>query len=400
MPSALTRIMALGDEGRWKVSLLHAGWLCVLAAVALSLIGIYAIDLSQRPIAQGAVAARAKTQTVFLAAGLVAALIAALPHYRLIGYLSWPVMLAALGLLVFVLIPFVPESIVRPRNGARSWIDLGVFDLQPSEVAKIAFVLVLAHYLRFRKQHRTFTGLLTPGIIAFVPIGLIMLQPDLGSATLFVPALFAMLVAAGAKLRHLVLIVLIAAMAAPAAYPLLRPHQKARIEALWNQMQGSTEGADGINYQSLKAQTLAGAGLWTGTTDTHARQLLEYNYLPEAHNDMVFSVIATRFGLLGGLAVLALYFVYIVGAILVAGACKDPMGRLIVVGLAAFIVAQVIINVGMNLGLLPIIGITLPFVSAGGSSMLAVWMMTGLITNVAMRKPEPPFRPAFQWEDD
>jgi rod shape determining protein RodA len=400
MIRTLVKMMALGDEGRWKVSLIHAGWLCVLAAMALSLIGIYAIDLSQRPIVQGPIAVRAKTQSVFLAAGLVAALIAALPHYRLIGYLSWPTMISALGLLVFVLIPFVPESIVRPRNGARSWIDLGVFDLQPSEVAKIAFVLVLAHYLRFRRQHRTLTGLLPPAAIAFVPIGLIMLQPDLGSATLFVPALFAMLVAAGAKLRHLTLVVLIAAMAAPAAYPLLRNHQKARIEALWNQMQGSTEGADGINYQSLKAQTLAGSGQWTGTSDTHARQLLEYNYLPEAHNDMVFSVVATRFGLLGGLGVLALYFVWIAGAILVAGACKDPMGRLIVVGLAAFIVAQVVINVGMNLGLLPIIGITLPFVSAGGSSMIAVWMMTGLIVNVAMRKPEPPFRPAFQWEDD
>lgn len=396
----LDNLMGFSDTGRWRVTLIHAGWLCVLASLALSLLGVYAIDLSQRAVAEGSVSPKAKTQLVFIALGLVLALIVALPHYRVIGLLAWFAMLGSVGLLVFVLIPFVPESIVRPINGARSWIDLGFMNIQPAELTKIAFVLVLTNYLRFRKQHRTLVGLAPPAIIAFVPIALINLQPDLGSAMLFVPALFAILVAAGARLRHLTLIVLIAALAAPAAYPMLKPHQKARIEALWHQMQGSAEGADGINYQSIKAQMLAGSGGLTGQSDAHTRQLIEYNPLPEAHNDMVYSVIAARFGFLGGAGVLALYGVWLLGALLVAASCKDPMGRLIVVGLTAFIVAQVVINVGMNLGLLPIIGITLPYVSAGGSSMLAVWMMTGLVVNVAMRKPLPPYRPAFEWESD
>jgi rod shape determining protein RodA len=397
---ALAKFMVISDTGRWRVTLVHAAWVCVVASIALSLLGVYAIDLGQRPVAEGPLAPSARIQAIFAGVGFIVALAIALPHYRVIGLVSWPAMIVSIGLLIFVLIPIVPQSIVRPINGARSWIDLGPLNLQPSELAKIAFVLVLAGFLRFRRQHRTLLGLVPPAIIAFVPMALINLQPDLGSALLFVPALFAMLVAAGARLRHLTLVVLVAGMAAPAAYPMLRPHQRARIEALWQQMQGSAEGAEGINYQSIKAQMLAGSGGLAGQSDGHARQLIEFNPLPEAHNDMIFSVIATRFGFFGGALVLGLYALWMAGALLVAASCKDPMGRLIVVGLTAFIIAQVVVNVGMNIGLLPIIGITLPFVSAGGSSMIAVWIMTGLVVNVAMRKPVPPYRPAFEWEGD
>lgn len=392
----------IGDGGRSRVTLVHFGWLSVIAALALSLLGVYAIDLglNPEPLGPGDLNPTATKQLIFLGVGLFAGACIALPHYRLIGYLAWPAMAGVVALLLFLLVPFVPESIVTPRNGARAWINLGVIVLQPSELAKIAFVLCVARYLRFRSQHRTFLGLIPPAVIAFVPVALIMLQPDLGTAILFIPALFAMLVAAGARIRHLVIIVALAATAAPAAYPLLKPHQKQRIVALFNQIQGSREGALGINYQSFTAQTLIGAGQLAGTSDRHSRALVHYARLPERHNDMVISPIVNRFGFAGGLAVLGLYLVWISGALLTAGASKDPFGRLTAVGLAAFIAAQMVINIGMNVGLLPIIGITLPFVSYGGSSMLTVWLMTGLIVNVAMRKPIPPFRPSFEYDDD
>ncbi len=390
-----------GGGQRYAVSLFNVGWLCVIAALALSAIGIYAVDLGlNTEKATALLEGRALKQTLFLAVGLTAGAMIAFPHYRIVMYFATPALLMAVALLVFLLIPVVPQSIVRPENGARAWINLGFMRLQPSELAKIAFVLVVARYLRFRTEHRRFAGLLVPAMIAFIPIGLIMLQPDLGTATLFVPALFAMLVAAGARLRHLTIIVLLAALAAPAAYPLLRPHQKQRIVALINQIQGEREGAQTINYQSFTAETYVGAGRVTGNNDAHARALIRYNYLPAAHNDMVFSIIVLRFGLLGGLGVLLLYLVWLGGALWAAALCKEPFGRLVIVGLAAFIAAQMFINIGMNIGIVPIIGITLPFVSYGGSSLLTVWLMTGLIFNIAMRRPIPPYRPSFEYASD
>jgi rod shape determining protein RodA len=404
-PSARPYIIDSGTP-RWRISLLHPGWLSVIAGLLLSLIGIYAIDVALRsgisePGAPAAkLAAQAMSQLMYLGLGLLSAAIFAVPHYRWLQYLAWPAMLVSIGLLVFVLLPFIPESIVRPINGARGWIDLKVIRLQPAEVAKVAFVLVIAQYLRYRRTHRKFLGLVPVGLIACIPIGLITLEPDLGNAILFIPALFAMLAVAGARLRHLTIIVLVAALAAPAAYPILKPHQKARINALVSQVRGSREGAADINYQSFTAQTMIGAGQLAGNSEKHARVLLRFNRLPERHNDMVFSVICARFGMLGGLLVLGLYLMWIIGALGTAALCKDPFGRLVPVGLAGFIAAQVFVNVGMNIGLMPIIGVTLPFVSYGGTSMLTVWGMTGLICSIAMRKPVPPYRPSFEYDDE
>ena len=258
----------------------------------------------------------------------------------------------------------------------------------------------MAKFLQFRKNHRHLWGMVPSALITAVPVGLIVLQPDLGTASLFGPALFAMLIAAGAKLRHLLLIVVVAMMAAPAAYPLLRDHQKLRIQGIIYAMQGSDEGADTFNYQRRTAIRILGAGGLFGHSDQKSRSLILHNSLPEADTDMIFAVILNRFGLLGGLVVLVLYGMWVVGAFATAILTKDAFGRLIIVGCATVITAQVVINVGMTVGLVPIIGITLPFLSFGGSSMLTVWLMTGLVLNVAIRPMLPPFREPFEYSDD
>jgi cell division protein FtsW (lipid II flippase) len=399
---AAVRLVARQSAARpaSRVALANFAWLSVGAALALSLLGVYGIDVALEAegggLGVGPVAAK---QLVFLGIGLMAAGLVALPHYRLVAQLGWPAAVVALGLLVFLLVPFVPAWLVTPRNGARAWIDLKLFDFQPSEIAKIVYVLVLAQYLRFRTSHRRFLGLFAPAAITFVPVALITLQPDLGTASLFFPTLMAMLVAAGARLRHMAIIVLVAAMAAPASYPVLKPHQKERVIGLMRQVRGDTEGADDINYQSFTAQRLVGSGTVAGFDDAHARAIVRYNHLPEGHNDMVLSVLMTRFGLLGGVGILGLYLVWLLGAALVAASCLEPVGRLLVIGLAGFVAAQVVVNVGMNVGLAPIIGITLPFLSYGGSSLVTVWLMTGLIFNVAMRRPLPPYRPSFEYDE-
>ena len=164
--------------------------------------------------------------------------VVALPHYKLGMYIAWPAAILSVGLLVFLLIPGVPTFLVEPVNGARAWIKFPLLNLQPSEPAKIAYVLFMALYLRRRDPPETLLALIPPGLLTLIPVGLITVQPDLGTASLFVPSLFGMLVTAGARLRYLALVVVMAALAAPIAWPFLLPHQKARFEALVQQVQG------------------------------------------------------------------------------------------------------------------------------------------------------------------
>ena len=388
------------------VNLLSRGgsaWLVILASLLLSIISIAAIDVAETLDPTKSLGPIASRQVLYVVAGCIACAIVALPHYRKFGPWSWAAAAGVLVLLLFLLIPFIPSSIVRPRGGARSWIDLGPMDFQPSELAKLVYIVVLAWYLRYRRNHRTIKGLLPPAIITAIPVGLIMLQPDLGTALLFIPALFFVLIAAGAKLKHLVIVITIAILAAPAAYPLLKPHQKQRIVGLvshWTSEDSERSRADelGINMQGLTAQRLIGAGRIAGTSDEHARALQRFNALPERHNDMVFSPIVTRFGLLGGVVVLALFALWMLGALWTAAACNEPFGRLMCVGACGFLFAQVMINLGMNMGLLPIIGITLPYVSHGGSSMLLQWLIAGLVLNVGLRRES--FEYSKGWDEE
>ncbi len=377
-------------------------WIVIAAAAALTLVGLLAIDVAEaaKPHPGTWLSPAGVKQAMFLAISLGAAVVIVLPNYRWLAYASWFFYAASIGLLVFLLLPIVPWSIVAPRNGARSWINLGFTDFQPSEPMKIAYSLTLAWYMRYRTEHRRFGGLIPPAIITGIPIALITLQPDLGTATLFVPALFAVLIAAGARLRHLAIIVMLAAMAAPAVYPILKPHQQQRIAGLLKQLQGDKSEDQDQNFQSSTAQTLAAAGQVRGLSDEHARSLLYFNRLPERHNDMVFAVVLARWGLLGGLGVLGLYAVWFAGALWCAASTKDPFGRLVIVALAAFVAAQVFINAGMNIGLVPIIGITLPYISYGGSSLLTVWMMVGLIANIMMRRPKSGPRRSFEFFEE
>ena len=385
---------------RRRIVFHHPAWLSVIASLALCALGLYTMNLTSGVEVAG-VGVYAKKQLALLVVALMAGAIVMIPHYRLLGRLIPVMIVGVLGALVLLLIPFVPESIVTPRNGARRWINLVVLDFQPSELAKVVYVLAIAYYLRYRKNHRSLQGLIPPAVITFIPMGLVLVEPDLGTALLFLPALFAMLIAAGAKLKHLAAVVVVAMIVAPTMYPLLQPHQQARINAVLKQMSGDTAATgDNINYQGLKAQTLIGAGGVTGLGGTKSRAVVHYNRLPEDHNDMIFSVVINRFGLFGGLLVMGLYLLWLLGATLTAGMCKDPFGRLLVVGLSAMVAAQVIVNMGMNLGVLPITGMTLPFVSYGGASLVVAFLMTGLIVNVAMRRPALLTRQSFEFDDD
>lgn len=395
----------------WESSGLRArvstpAWIVVACSLLLSGLGLYAIGLAEplrtapgeAPVLAGAVLSKTVVrQVVYLFIGLMAAAVVAGIGHKRLASLSPVLAVGTVAILLFLLIPWVPTWIVRPQKGARGWINLGVADLQPAEFAKIAYVLVIAWYLRYRETHRRFWGLVPVGLLTMVPVGLITLQPDLGTAMLFVPSLFAMLIAAGARLRHLTVIVLIGALAAPMVYPILRPHQKSRLIGLWKQFQGDTSADKDLNFQSLTAQAMIGAGGMSGQPAKDARALLHFNALPERHSDMIPAVIGVRFGLAGLAAVALLILVWTLAALATAARTMDPVGRLMCVGFAFFVLPQAALNLAMNAGMAPIVGVGLPFVSSGGSSMLSAWLMTGLILGVGLRRSEPTFRTPFEF---
>lgn len=388
----------------------NPAWFSVAAALALAAIGIAAINLTEP---QGAGQIWIK-QLVFLVVALVACAICAVPSPRAWRYLAYPAMIGAIVLLVFVLLPFIPHEIVRPRNGARRWINLVLTDFQPSEAAKIVLVLALANYLRYRKNYRTLTGLLVPFCIMLVPMGLILVEPDLGTAMLFGPVLFAMLLAAGAKLKHLftiaglgaITVVLIATVSLLAAqkkptptYPILEKHQVERIQGLVNQIRGDRRHADTINYQAFKAMRVIGAGGFLGLGPERSRLIVRTQSLPEDHNDMVFAVVVNRWGFVGATSMIGIYLVYLTGLVMTAATTMNPFGRLTCVGFAAIIASQMVVNIGMNIGVLPITGMTLPFVSYGGSSLVANFAMTGIALSIALRPAGYFARPSFEFDE-
>jgi len=405
-PTRLARIARLPTDShiRWW----NPAWFALGAAIALTVLGLMAIRLTE-PVDRPYFFNR---QFAFLFIALIGATIAAIPHPNWWRWLSYPLAGVVIFLLIFLLIPFVPDSIVHPRNGARRWINLYFTDFQPSELGKIALVLALSNYLRLRKNYRSLRGLLLPFAIILVPAMLVLVEPDLGTTLLFPVALFAILMAAGAKLWHLFTIgglgaatclgvaaISVAAAAQdPPKYPLLEEHQAERIQGLINQIKGDRRQADTINYQSFKAQTLVGSGGFHGLGDERSRVIVKFNRLPFDHNDMIFAVAANRWGFIGGSLIIAMYAICTFSMILVAGMTRDPFGRLVCVGFASIILAQVVVNIGMTVGLLPITGMTLPFVSYGGSSLVANFIMVGIVMGIALRPSRNPMQRPFEFD--
>ena len=390
----------------------NVAWLGLLATLALTGIGIAAISVSS----QSEVAA---DQGIWLVISLCAMLVAMAVHPKIVSLAGGPLLAIGIGLLVLLLVPGIPRSIVLPQNGARCWINLHFMNFQPSEIVKILFVMALARHMRFRANYLTLRALLVPFGITFIPVMLIHMQPDSGTAMLFVPALFVVLLAGGAKMKHVWILAGLALAAValnvaviaydppptgtqpsaqrrlPRFLHLLRPYQEKRSASMiWRDDDGQYEGR-----QQDVAMNLIGAGRITGYGADESATLVRYSRLPYDHNDMIYAVIVNRWGLLGGLVVLALYLVMTFSFLAVAAVSKDPFARLCIVGFVGLIGTQMLINVGMALGVSPIIGINLPFVSYGGSSLLGSFIMVGLVLNFAWRPPTKLARPSFEFDN-
>ena len=325
--------------------------------------------------------------------------IAALPALALalfIPYRTWkPVghllFFASLPLLIIVLF-------MEKRGGARCWIQLGFFDLQPSEIVKLTFILALAQYLMYRDNLVRFTGLLAPFVLTLVPLGLILLEPDLGSALLFIPVLFAMLFAAGARWRHLICVALLGLMISPLFWVKMSAEQKSRITALLSQVdRGPNPGGD--RWHQHQSKVVIALGGLQGSEFSGAKIDDPDAYrLFAAQTDFVFCLIGERWGFIGASLSLLLYLVFFALGLQIAARTDEPFGRLIAVGIVTLWGTQTIINTGMTVGLLPVIGITLPLMSYGGSSLLMTAISLGLLLNVGARPGYEVAGEPFQFE--
>jgi rod shape determining protein RodA len=350
----------------------YIDWAMIAAILALCFIGLVQIYS-----ATGGGTRVYYTQIYGILLGLVALAVCLSIDYRTLADKSHLVYLVVLALLLYVLF------FGAVRGGSRRWIDLGAFNLQPSEFAKVALALVLAKLFgETRHGAMTRNDLLIAGAVTAVPLLFIARQPDLGTAVTLLPVLFIVAYVAGMPMRIFGILALVAALVAPVAWVFaLQDYQKERISTFLD----PTQDARGAGYQQIQAQITTGSGgLWgKGFMNGTQGQL---RFLPVAHNDFVFSVLAEEHGFAGVVVALGLYLFVIVRAIETARLAKDRLGAYLVLGVLATFAFQVIYNITMSAGLAPVKGLTLPLMSYGGSSMIATLVGFGLILNVRMRR--------------
>jgi cell division protein FtsW (lipid II flippase) len=389
----------------WQQLAIATNWPVLAAVAALTSLGCLSIWADSR--------ADGQKQLAFIAVGVVAMTAFQAVDYRLIGRFSWPFYFASAALIFYtVLGTKMTLPFARPIKGQCNWINFGSFSLQPAELMKVAFVMVMARYLRFRSNYRTIVGLLPPFGLALFPLALILKQPDLGTALVFIPALFTMLFVAGAKLWHLAAIVgaglllgLFAWSCGPASdgapgLPVLKhlpsvvkPYQRDRVYAMF--AHDDDGAAQNINYQTDRALTAIGSG---GIGGKGFGRIPVGRGVPEGHNDMVFSLIGEQFGFVGSAIVLAAYIVLFTAGVEIASATREPFGRIVALGVVATMAGQTFINLMVVLRLMPVTGITLPFVSYGGSSLLASFMSAGLLLNIGQNRPIVMARESFEFD--
>ena len=350
-------------------------WSVVAAASLLIVLGLAGISRGDQLAGSGLYFTR---QLIWIALAIPALIAAAWVPYRSLRPASYVLFGATIVLLLLVFL-------MPAHRGARRWIPLGFFDMQPSELAKLTYILALSHYLMFRRNFRRFLGLFIPFLLTLVPLVLVLKEPDLGTALLFLPMLFAMLLAAGARVRHLVLIGMMGVAVTPVLWLGMNAEQKSRVVSLLTQVDdGPAPRGDGYHlFQSKRMLSLGGT--WGSELAGMPVDDPAAYHLPAARTDFVFCLIGERFGLIGSLLTLATYVVLITKGLSIAASTREPFGRLLATGIVTLLATQAIINTGMTVGLMPITGMTLPLVSYGGSSLVATAIALGLLINVAIR---------------
>lgn len=359
----------------------HVDPVLIAAAIGLAVIGLFAIYSAthQSLAAVGLDPGRfVKRQLAFLGAAVIVLMLAASFDYRLLKVYAGIVYVSSLVLLVMVRTPLGTSV-----KGAQRWFELFGFQLAPSEVAKLALIAMLAAFLSELRGELTVRDVFRTAGIAALPALLVFLQPDLGSSIVFAAILVGMLVVAGARARYLALLGLTAVVLIVAGFQvgLVREYQIERLRAF---LDPASVSEDALHNRE-QAEIAIGSGGLTGVGYGKGSQT-NLDFVPEQHTDFVFTVVGEEFGFAGSVVLLSLFGVLLWRAFRVAMLSRDPFGTYLAAGIASMLALQMFVNVGMNVGIMPITGIPLPFVSYGGSSLLLNFAAVGLLLNVHMRR--------------
>jgi rod shape determining protein RodA len=347
----------------------------VLLGAASLVISLSVLTLGNLGLGRGG-ASVALRQLLWVGVGLVALVVIASFDYRTLVRAAPVLYVAAIGGLVAIF------ALGRTVSGARRWIALGPVTVQPSELFKVAFVLTMAWILTSRWAEPIGAhAVLAVGAMAMLPFVLIVKQPDLGTALLMVPVGLALLIAAGIRLRWLAALAGSGLAMAPLAWFVLKDYQKERIMVYLDPFRDPL----GTAYNVIQAKIAIGSGQLLGKGIAGATQS-RLSFLPERHTDFIFAVFAEMWGFVGCLVLIACYALLLLRGFEIAATAREPVGRLLAVGATALLATQMLINVGMVTGLLPIVGIPLPMMSYGGSSMVVSMMLVGLLLSVRMRQ--------------
>ncbi|HEX2426786.1 MAG TPA: putative lipid II flippase FtsW [Gaiellaceae bacterium] len=343
-----------------------------LGLVAFGLVMVYSATSASAALGNGDPMSYLKRQAVYAFIGVVLMILASRFDYHRLRYLAPPFLLVALALCAAVLV-------LGPAiNGARRWFVVGPASFQPSELAKLALCLFAAGYLARRRAPRTLGELVKPlGLLTAIFCGLIVVEPDLGTTITLCGMMLAILLVAGVPARLLVVASLLATGVGIVAI-WTEPYRRARMFSFldpWSDAQGS-------GFQIVQATIGIGSGGFTGAG--LGEGVGKISYLPEAHTDMIFAVIGEELGLVGSTFVIAAFAVLAIAGFRIALRCPDRFGKLLAAGITALVCGQAAINLAAALGIAPLTGIPLPFVSYGGSSLVVLLAGVGVLLNIAV----------------
>ena len=361
----------------------HFDWPLFVTVAAVAVIGV--TNLYSATSAAGPARADMYTQQIYwLTLGSAVAVLIVAVDYRQFERHAWTAY--AVGIVMLLLV-FLLARVIR---GSQRWIPIGSFSLQPSELMKLFLIIALAKYLHDdpKTDGRTLKDLIIPSLILALPAGLVAKQPDLGTALILTFIFATIMLLTNLKLRTLFALVAGFVVSAPLIWTtLLKDYQRERFLSFWTQMAGKTKQSDILEsgwhaHQSMVA--IGSGGFWgkgflRGTQNQH-------RFLPDQFSDFPFAVWAEEQGFVGVAVLLGLYLFLVLWGLKIASQAKDRFGAVIAVGVSAMFFWHVVINIGMVMGLLPVVGVTLPLFSYGGSSVLTIMAGVGLLMNVSMRR--------------
>jgi rod shape determining protein RodA len=353
--------------------LISFDWLWFLSLLLLTAAGLAAIWSTTQGTAISYYLGR---QIIYLCLSLVIFLVLLYFDYHV--YTDFSTFAYAGGLILLVLVLVIGRTV----HNNKSWLGLGVLTFQPSELIKVLVILSLAkYYAATDRDHLELSELGIGALITLVPMILVIFQGDLGTAITFLPIYAGLSFLGGLKRKHVLVLLIVAAILVPAGWMMLKDYHKERIQTVLN----PTGDPRGYGYQPQQSKIAIGSGRFLGKGFKQGTQG-QLGFIPARHTDFVFAVLSEERGFIGSLSLLGL-FLFVALRLLRAGRqAKDKVGSLIVMGVWSLFLFHVVVNAGMVMGLLPIAGIPLPFISAGGSSLLAFFIAMSLGMNVSMRR--------------